>query len=330
MAAAVVLIRQMTQNPLGPALAVSELNKEPEGIAVSGSEGKPQAAVAAVKKPTETPKRWCGNKGSLTILVVGSDAEPYVWRRGADLVRYVKVDFDAHKVTIFSLPRDLWLDTSKIKALNMEATTLGQVYDFGYTVTPPEANAKTDQHQVVEATNMVAQTVFDAFGLAPDHYVAVKLSSFPEMIDTIGGLTIEVPERMVTTSDPPVTFDPGVQTMDGERTAWYVRHLGNDMTEWDRMQRQNLVLDALYEKLEDPAILTKVPELFKQFTEAIVTDLSPEQVADLACVLKEVPDNQIVKETVHAEMVSVQPDRVMIPDLKLIKELLKTSGMLKK
>jgi rRNA pseudouridine-1189 N-methylase Emg1 (Nep1/Mra1 family) len=57
--------------------------------------------------------------------------------------------------------------------------------------------------------------------------------------------------------------------------------------------RQNLFIDALRAKLLTFDVITKIPELYNRFSGMIVTDLSPEDIAQLSCMLKEVPPESV-------------------------------------
>ena len=76
-----MLLAQQYQKPLGPAMAMAAQNV----AAVAADAPTATAAPAA----TQSTAKFCGASGKLTILVVGSDADPYNPPIGADLVRYV-------------------------------------------------------------------------------------------------------------------------------------------------------------------------------------------------------------------------------------------------
>jgi LCP family protein required for cell wall assembly len=313
-----VFLIQMYSQPLGPTMTFSS-NK------VASAQIEPTSTPFGPSEPT--PQPFCGQTGKMVVLVIGDDASPTIEPPGSDLVRYVQVDFSKQKVTIFTFPRGLWLNTAVLSSQNITATTLGKTYH--YALVDAKKTIQDDKKLVVAASQAVAQTVLDNFGLTPDHYVAVKLSNLPQLIDTIGGVTINNPARLVTTYDPPFTFEVGTQTIGGLQTASYVRFSDATHTDWDRTARQNLVLQALYKKLEDPAIITKIPAFFTQLTDSIVTDLSPEQVADLTCVLKNVGDANIVQTSISPDMVKDGPEPLsQLPDLDRIKQLLKTLGLI--
>ena len=73
------------------------------------------------------------------------------------------------------------------------------------------------------------------------------------------------------------------------------------------MQRDSWLLLALQRKLLDPSMWGQIPQLYAQFNNTIATDLSPEQVNHLACLLQEVPNDAILQDGVRPEWTSPGP-----------------------
>ncbi|HEX6035536.1 MAG TPA: hypothetical protein VFY83_13930, partial [Anaerolineales bacterium] len=61
-----------------------------------------------------------------------------------------------------------------------------------------------------------------------------------------------------------------------------------------RADNQNRVLCALRDKLTSASVITKIPELIQSFQGAILTDLSPQQLSQLACIGPQIPSGNIV------------------------------------
>jgi anionic cell wall polymer biosynthesis LytR-Cps2A-Psr (LCP) family protein len=72
-------------------------------------------------------------------------------------------------------------------------------------------------------------------------------------------------------------------------------------SDFARIQRNNLLLEALQQRLLDPAVWPRIPALFAQFNQVIATDFSPEQINHLACLMQEVPQSMIVLDNVRQE-----------------------------
>jgi len=221
------------------------------------------------------------------------------------------------------------VETRSLADLQVDSTTLGRVYNYrSQAAQPAEANQpdrEVDPVQVLAGTNAVAQTLSAEFGVTSEHYVTIALDQIPVMIDTLGGVTVNIPARLETGL---YTFEPGLQTLDGDQLKEYVRFLPKPPPpDWERIARQNLVLDSLRQELLDPSIITKIPELFELFRDAIITDLTPAEIASLTCLLQEVPADQIIMDQVHEDMVTLQADGSLLPDEAAIRDLLGSLGL---
>ena len=252
------------------------------------TQGEPAAAEAAKQPNAPKKAEVCGNTGSMLVLFTGEDYTRGVWPLGADTVRVAKFDFSNRKIVVVGFPRDLWVKTPGLASLNYPETRLGLSYHY-----MKEGTNGSDKHKITVSTEQVAQAIYDNFGLEPQKYFTIQLQNSPEMIDTIGGLDINVPEAF--TSEYGVSFAAGMQHMDGGMATEYVRAYKENSEGGDllRFPRQNVFIQAVQEKMISADIITKVPELYKQFDKNIVTDLSPKQIADLACMAKEVPQADI-------------------------------------
>jgi len=67
------------------------------------------------------------------------------------------------------------------------------------------------------------------------------------------------------------------------------------------------LITALREKALDPSVWGNIPQLYEQFDNVIATDLSPEQINHLTCLLKEVPPEAITQEGIKQEWTSAGP-----------------------
>ncbi len=183
----------------------------------------------------------CGNTGTMTVLFTGADFSGGVPPLGADAVRIVKFDFSNKKMVVVAFPRDMLLKTDGLKDLNRPEERLGLAYYY-----KKQATNGADKHKITVATELVAQTLYDNFGVQPEQYFTLQLDNVQEMIDTIGGVEVTLPEEITTDQD--VTFPAGTQTLDGKLSTEFVRAYkpGGDAA---RLKRQNLFIKALQSKV---------------------------------------------------------------------------------
>ena len=286
-----VFVVKAYRSPLGPALSVATSTLLPvEGIQV----GLTAAPIV--------DQSVCGETAAWNILVLGSDAGEMRGDKGTDLTRMLRVDFLNRRVTIYTFPRDLWVDTAGLGLTNpaVDATQLGTVF-YEARSRSSSTNVKTS---MVEATHLTARMLSKNFLVSTDHYMTLDLTQIPAMVDAVGGVPIKIPHQ---TTDPWIgmVIPAGQQTLNGLQFVAYARAIPD--SDFGRIQRNNLLLAALREKLLDPSVWGRIPQLYGQFNETISTDLSPEQINHLSCLLKATPNEAIVQDHVREEWTSAGP-----------------------
>jgi LCP family protein required for cell wall assembly len=315
-----ILIRQPLGRPLTLIQRVTSTGPPSLEVATPSSA---QTVTATVGTTDSTSINVCGQSGALTLLIIGSDADELRGRPGSDLTRLARVDYSSKKVSIFALPRDLWVDVQRLgfKDPLITDATLGQAYYEAHvrSVQSEEPGKMTDGAQDS------AQMILDNFGVTIDHYLVVDLNQMPAMIDAIGGLPIDIPER---TTDPWIgtVIEVGPQTLTGDQLKAYARAIPD--SDFARIERNDVILQALRKKLLDPSVWTELPTLYDHFKNMIVTDLSPQQILSLFCLLKEVPREEIVMERVEPDWTSPGPSDSLLWDKVKVTAALKQLDLL--
>lgn len=239
--------------------------------------------------------------------------------RGADAIRLMKVDFDNDAVTILAMPPTLWVNTPNLAGV--DATTLTNTYRRAKDA----AASQGDRASMVQGTQALAQALLDNFGYQPDHYITLSQELFASMVNTLGGIEIILPARVDGTAEGHGVFEAGPQVFTGVRADDYVRILQpNNLPqpdEWGRIERQNQVVDALRASILQPDNWLVMPTLIGQFAELVVTDLTPNQLLDLNCMVDSVGENIILMQ-VGPDMVTVDSQGNMIPDEAAIRSLI--------
>ncbi len=293
-----VWVVQAYRAPLGQALDPTPI---PTTVPVQG-----QIILTPNPEPTPIPvldpETVCGETTAWNVLVLGSDAADLRGPKGSDLTRIVRVDFPNRKVTMFAFSRDLWVDTTGLGLTNptIDATKLGEVfYEARNRSTSTEVQAA-----MMDGTNATARMLANNFLVSSDHYLTIDLAQVPAMVDAIGGVPINIP---ATITDPWIgmTIQAGQQTLNGAQFVAYARAIPD--SDFARIQRNSWLLLALQKKLLDPSVWDRIPQLYAQFNQVIATDLSPEQINHLACLLKEVPNDAILQDSVRPEWTSPGP-----------------------
>jgi LCP family protein required for cell wall assembly len=220
----------------------------------------------------------------MTILAMGTDVRPGEHRYGlTDVMRAVRVDFRAQRVTALEFPRDLWV---KIPGVEQSLKTDRQKLNTAYAYGSPE-----------HGSSLLAHTLDLNFGLKVDHYIVANMTVFAEVVDALGGLDIVIPQggidgRTRTDRSARLVFPEGPQHLSGEQALTLARI--RNVSVFERAEHQNLVMCALRRKIESPEVILRLPAIIDSFMKNIQTDLTPQQISQLACLGTQMPRSNIV------------------------------------
>jgi LCP family protein required for cell wall assembly len=265
--------------------ALNQLNP-PAATSTSTASSTPTATITQTptRTPTPTPTAptvLCGGPPAMFILLVGSDARQDSYSIGlADSVRIVRLDFIDGTIQVLAFPRDLYVEIPEIADHNnITHGKLNQAFLYGN----PGYNYYDGPGQ---GPGLLALTLEHNFGARVDHYVAVNLQTFVRIIDTLGGIDIELPYvidgRVKASRDPNRYFAAGEQHLDGYRTMLLARL--RPQGDFRRAEVQNLILEAIAKKALSPDVILKLLKLIEAFDDSVQTDLGPVEIGQLLCM----------------------------------------------
>ena len=145
-------------------------------------------------------------------------------------------------------------------------------------------------------------------GIPIHYYAAVDLEGFSKMIDRVGGVTIDNPRAIDDPfyggwTDKRVGFHltKGKHKLDGETALAYVRsRKGAGDSDFSRARRQQQLLVALEQKLTDPSMLPKLPDILNDAKDALVTNFPPDRLGDMLDVAQKVDDKNITRKVLNS------------------------------
>jgi LCP family protein required for cell wall assembly len=144
---------------------------------------------------------------------------------------------------------------------------------------------------------LLAHTLNLNFGLDVDHYIVANMNVFAEVVDALGGLEVTIPQggidgRTRTDRSARLVFPEGAQHLNGEQALTLARL--RNVSVFVRAQHQNMVMCALRKKIESPEVILRLPAIINSFMNNIQTDLTPEQISQLACLGTQMPRSNIL------------------------------------
>jgi len=308
------------QAPLGPAIAMPTSTWSlPATWTAAPPDFTPSPGPTITLAPTGTPVEatYCSGPPVMTLLAVGTDARSNSYTYGlADVIRIVRVDFVKAKVTILEFPRDLWVEIPYISDnLNgLDHGKLNQAYLYGQ---PGDGFAYWDDPS--QGPGLLSLTLDLNFGVQADHYLAVNMRTFENVVNAIDGITINVPDlETAYNTGLPI----GKHHLDGAEALKVARNRKQGM--YERVKNQNLVLCAMREKVLSPTVITQVPALIESFRDNIQTDFTPEQLSQLACLGTKLPTENIAFASFPQEL--LKEDVRIFEDPEFPKGLLVTEA----
>lgn len=232
------------------------------------------------------PQPVCGGPSVMYILGIGADNDfnDYIYGL-ADVIRIARVDFVTPKITVLTIPRDLWVEFTGIKEKYAETVTHGKI-NQAYLYGGPGMGYYEGQGG---GPGLLALTLAHNYGLYVDHYGAVNMVVFQKIIDALGGIDIYLDQDW---DGKPVDdktenmgyFEAGQWHMTGNQALRFAR-IRKKYSEVTRTDNQTLVMCAIKEKALSPSVVTKIPQLIRSLVGEIQTDLTLEQISQLVCVL---------------------------------------------
>jgi LCP family protein required for cell wall assembly len=283
---------RLYRQPLGPALGLPTATGSIATPATFPIETNSANASSTLIQTTSTatPQPMCGGPAVMNLLAIGSDARANNYLYGlADIMRLVRVDFVNARVTILEVPRDLWVEIPEISEhYDITHGKLNQAYLYG--------NKGLGYYDGPgEGPGLLARTLNLNFGAQPDHYLAVNMRTFEAIVDAIDGIDVYLPyDVSVRSPSNPRGFEvkEGPHHFDGETALWVARI--RQYSTFSRAENQNIVMCALRKKLLSPALVPAIPELVSTFQRYVQTDLSPEQISQLACLANQMDGRNVV------------------------------------
>ncbi len=204
-------------------------------------------------RPVMSSTLWgpLGGEGRINVAVIGYGGKQH--RSGnflADSIQIMSIDPVADTTTVIPIPRDLWVegiadlpDTGKIN----EAFAIGHAAGG-----------------VREGARQLTRVLSEVTGLRIRYWMAMDFDSFKEMVNAVGGVTINNPRAFQFTRSERLyrmgvwnrgSFAKGELQLDGAQALDYARARytsdPRESSDFARSQRQARILSALRDKIGD-------------------------------------------------------------------------------
>lgn len=197
--------------------------------------------------------------GGREVVVLGLDAS------GSNTDAIFTVRVEGERTSITQIPRDSYIDADGIGPLKIN----GLLARGG-----PEAVER-------ELTRLMNRPI--------RHHIVVKLDGIATLADLVGGIELDVPQRLYyvdRSQDLVIDLQPGKQVLRGKDLEGFLRWRNDGRGDFGRLERQQLALKALFERIKQPQHLIRLPALVAAAGRELQTDLNLMELGGLITAMR--------------------------------------------
>ncbi len=335
------------------AAVVIQLDSTLEQVFSPADEGNPVVVLdpSGAPAPEATPEppapAWDGTE-RINMLLIGTDAAPGRDVALTDVLLVVSVDPVEKTAVMISIPRDtarIPLPDARLFANGIYPDKINSI--LARARLHPEAWCPTlvaDDPATACGLKMLEDAVGLYLGIRIHHHAVVDMAGFAEMIDSVGGVDLCLPGRLV---DPEfdsaisdrytdgLVLEAGCREYDGvdalayarSRKGWIEMPDGtiDGQSDFDRAERQQRVLLAMRTELGQADTLLELPALLGAIGRTVTTDVERSEAASLASLLPLITGLDIDRVVLgYPDFVDLPPDAetnyLLLPKREAVRE----------
>jgi LCP family protein required for cell wall assembly len=281
--------------------------------------------------------------GRYNILLLGGDAGPDRMGLRPDSISVVSIDAESGAITIFGVPRNLerapFAEGSPLYGPYPNGYDCGSdcLVSYLYTYGQEHTDLYPDAEDAGSSPGVEAMrdAVEGVLGLQLQYYVLIDMQGFADLVDALGGIDIDVKERLPIGSNTDANGNPvapigyieaGPQHLNGRNALWYARSRYGT-TDYDRMRRQREVQEAIFQQADPANVITRFQAVAAAGSKVVSTDIPQAMLGHFAGLAEksrefpvkkvefvppswsvENPDFDAIHSEVDADTQPVEPD----------------------
>jgi polyisoprenyl-teichoic acid--peptidoglycan teichoic acid transferase len=221
--------------------------------------------------------------GRYNVLLMGGDSGAGRWGQRPDSMTVASIDAETGRTVLISLPRNLQnfpfregsvMDEQFPKGFRCDGCMLNGVSTWAGD--HPDLFGDSE-NPGIDATVMAIEGIT---GLPINYWAMVNLEGFKELVDAVGGVTLNVRQEIpigLPTDDFYSHLEPGTRKLNGFETLWFARARdGSD--DYSRMARQKCVMSAMLDQVSPQSALTNFEKIAKASSDMVSTDVPASEV----------------------------------------------------
>lgn len=224
------------------------------------------ASVSSAGFPSTALLGPLNGSDRVNVLLVGYASAEHEGAYLADSIQILSIDPTTDTTTTVPIPRDLWIEGIDQFSQNGK---VNEVFAAGHSLQDVDEMARLDR-----AATLLAEVLAEVTGLEIHHWLSMDFNGFRDMVDAVGGVTVENPVAFMYTGPEENhnagywdegPFEAGEIHLSGEEALWYARarytSVLSESNDFARSVRQARVLSALRAKLGEGGIGSILPGL---------------------------------------------------------------------
>lgn len=237
--------------------------------------------------------------GNVNLLLIGLDDVEGVNR--SDTLAFVTIDIDNKTIKAMSIPRD-----TRTTIRGKGTQKINHAFAYG-------------------GVDLVKETVVNLIGMPIHYYMVINYNNFPEIVDALGGVDIDVPKNLKYQDRAGglyIDIKKGWRHLNGKTALEFVRFRHDALGDIGRIQRQQQFLKALLKRIYDPSNMSRLTDITKELLSVIKSDIPLTQGIQLASYLKDISPQNVFFMTMPGKPAMIGGGSYWSPDLVATSTLL--------
>jgi polyisoprenyl-teichoic acid--peptidoglycan teichoic acid transferase len=229
----------------------------------------------------------------INILLLGIGGPGHDGADLTDTILLASVDPITNKVVLLSIPRDLYVTIPGVGSRK-----INEAYYWGKTASKSKTLVGQEEDGLAKLDKTL-QPVLD--GVPINYHVILDFSAFKQMVDALGGVTVNVPETLYDPTiawenhNNPIIAKKGPQTFNGQQALLYAKSRETS-SDFARGERQRLLITAIKSKVFSAGTFSnpiKISSLIDSFGQNVYTDFDTTSIKCLYRQVSTIPSEAI-------------------------------------
>jgi len=245
------------------------------------------------------------NVKPISMLLLGTDYREELRSANTDVIMIATLNPNSKTATLVSVPRDSYIDPEGLRP--NKANSFYATYLYGNLKEAPEDRDERQKY----AMEKIKELYGDFLDVPIDYVSVVDFRTFVDVVDSYGGLTIDVDQNMCyrdRADGTNIHLQAGVQDLTGQQALDFVRYRKSSSgcsprteasNDFDRNARQQQVISKLLEKMKTPQGLLKVGSVFDAVSNHVKTNIPSAQIESMIQTYIGIDNDKI--EYIHLE-----------------------------